>query len=83
MMAAIFAAIAHYERELIRERASAAREAAIVRGMRPGRQLKLTAKQLDVAQKMREAGEPIQTIVRTFPQASRSTRHRRTMSQDC
>ncbi len=73
LMSAVFGALAVYERELTRERAAAAREAAIARGMRPGRQPKLTAEQLDVARKMRAAGEPIQTIMATFPNVSRAT----------
>ena len=58
MMAAIFGAMAQHERELIRERASAAREAAIARGMRPGRQPKLTAEQLDGAQESERPASP-------------------------
>ncbi len=44
--------------------------------MRPGRQPKLTAEQLDAARKMRAAGESIHAIMAVFPQLSRSSVYR-------
>lgn len=76
MMAAMFAALAEYERELIRERASAARAAAIARGQRPCRKPVLTNEQVAVAQRMRKNGEDINALMATFPQASRATLYR-------
>jgi DNA invertase Pin-like site-specific DNA recombinase len=78
LQAAIFSAMAQYERELIRERAAVAREAALARGMRAGRQPVLTVEQLEVARRMRATGETVRTICATFPQASRATIYRLT-----
>lgn len=78
MMAAMFAALAEYERELIRERAAAAREAALLRGQRAGRKPVLTDEQVAVARRMRQAGEDIHSLMATFPQASRATLYRLT-----
>jgi DNA invertase Pin-like site-specific DNA recombinase len=75
MMAAIFGALAEYERTLINERAAAAREAARARGKRIGRKPALTDEQIAVARRMRESGESIGTLVSTFG-ASRATIYR-------
>lgn len=75
LMAAVFASLAQYEQELIRERAAAAREAAAARGRRSGRPRALSDEQVQLAQRMRESGETITTIGRTLG-ASRATIYR-------
>lgn len=75
MQAAIFSAMAEYERELIRERAAAAREAARVRGRHVGRPRALTPSQAETARRMREGGIDIATIARTLG-VSRATVYR-------
>jgi DNA invertase Pin-like site-specific DNA recombinase len=66
MLAGIFAALAGYERELIHERAAAAREAARLRGRHTGRPLKLSTDQIRQVRALRESGEPISDLVRSF-----------------
>jgi DNA invertase Pin-like site-specific DNA recombinase len=56
MMAAIFAAMAEYERALILERADAAREAARARGRQVGRPRSMTAQQRQKASDLLAAG---------------------------
>jgi DNA invertase Pin-like site-specific DNA recombinase len=80
MVAGIFASLAEYERTLIMERATAARQAALARGRRAGRKPVLSDEQVKIAEKMRAAGEPVRTICATFPQASRATIYRLTRS---
>ena len=53
----LFAALAEFERELIRERARAGREAARARGRLGGRPKALTPEKLAAAQAMRAQGE--------------------------
>ena len=53
----LFAALAEFERELIRERAGAGREAARVRGRLGGRPKAVTPEKLAAAQAMRAQGE--------------------------
>lgn len=60
MIAGILAALAEYERSLINERASAARDAARARGKQVGRPRVITPEQ------MRAAGESMTTICRTL-----------------
>ena len=76
MVAGIFASLAEYERTLIMERAAAARAAALARGQRAGRAPVLTDDQVAVARRMRQNGEDINTLMATFPMASRSTLYR-------
>jgi DNA invertase Pin-like site-specific DNA recombinase len=75
MVAAIFAVLAEYERELINERAAAAREAARARGKHTGRPKALTAEQVQFVSRMRQNGESIPTIMQTLG-VSRSTVYR-------
>lgn len=75
MVAAIFAALAEYERALINERATAARDAAKLRGKPLGRARALTADQAQLAIRMRESGESVPTICQTFG-VGRSTLYR-------
>jgi DNA invertase Pin-like site-specific DNA recombinase len=66
MIAGILAALAEYERSLINERASAAREAARTRGKQVGRPRVITPEQLRAARQMRAAGESMATICKTL-----------------
>lgn len=75
MVAGIFASLAEYERELINERATVAREAAQARGKQTGRPRAMTADQVALAQRMRAAGESVPTICATL-KVSRSTLYR-------
>lgn len=77
MLAGIFGSLAQYERELIRERAHAAREAASARGKRVGRKAALTPQQAATAREMRGAGMGISTIAETL-RVSRATVYRYT-----
>jgi len=75
MLAGIFAALAEYERELIHERAAAARAAARLRGRHTGRPPRLTPTQTRQVQSLRTGGESINELVRTFG-VSRATIYR-------
>ncbi len=66
MLAGIFAALAGYERELMHERAAAAREAARLRGRHTGRPPKLSKDQIRHVRALRESGETISDLVRSF-----------------
>jgi DNA invertase Pin-like site-specific DNA recombinase len=66
MLAGILAALAEYERSLINERASAARDAARARGKQVGRPRVITPEQLRAARQMRAAGESMSTICTTL-----------------
>ena len=75
MLAGIFAALAGYERELMHERAAAARQAARLRGRHTGRPPRLTAAQARQVRSLRADGEPISDLVRGFG-VSRATVYR-------
>ncbi len=75
MLAGIFAALAEYERELIHERAAAARAAARLRGRHTGRPPRLTPVQTRQVQSLRTGGESINELVHTFG-VSRATIYR-------
>lgn len=77
LQAAIFAAMAEYERDLIKERAAAAREAAAARGRQVGRPRALSASQGETARRMREGGFDITNIAKTL-NVSRATIYRYT-----
>jgi DNA invertase Pin-like site-specific DNA recombinase len=66
LQAALFSAMAQYERELIRERATAAREAAAARGRHVGRPRALTDEQVRTARTLRAAGTDVTSIARTL-----------------
>jgi len=66
MLAGIFAALAAYERELMHERAAAAREAARARGRHTGRPPRLSDAQARQVRALRAAGESIAELVRSF-----------------
>lgn len=59
MLAGIFAALAAYERELMHERAAAARAAARARGKHSGRPAKLTETKIRQVRTLRAGGESI------------------------
>lgn len=75
MMAAVFAAMAEYERDLIKERAAAARAAASARGKQTGRPRSLTDEQVQLARRMHASGENVTTIGKTLG-VSRATVYR-------
>lgn len=66
MIMTVFAGIAEFERDLIRERTSAGRVAAKRRGVRFGRPRSLTPEQRKVAEKLRREGRSIQDIADVF-----------------
>lgn len=75
MIAAIFAALAEYERVLIAERATSAREARSKRDLPVGRPRKLTPDKARQARALRASGEPIADIMATLG-VSRATLYR-------
>lgn len=75
MLAGIFAALAEYERDLMHERATAAREAARLRGRHTGRPRSLTPDQIRHVRALRADGESISDLVRSFG-VSRATVYR-------
>ncbi|MBC7965995.1 MAG: recombinase family protein [Fuerstia sp.] len=66
MIMTVFAGIAEFERDLIRERTGAGREAARQRGVRFGRPRKLNTDQAQVAVQLLAEGKPVRDIARTF-----------------
>ena len=81
MLAGIFAALAGYERELMHERAAAAREAARLRGRHTGRPPKLTQAQARQVRALRESGESISELVGSYG-VSRATIYRALRNDD-
>lgn len=75
MVAGIFASLAEYERTLITERATAAREASLRRGVRTGPKPKLDASKIDQARILRDSGQTIAQICATLG-VSRATLYR-------
>ncbi len=80
LQAHLFAAMAQYERALIKERAAAAREAAQARGRQVGRPRALTPSQAETARRMREGGFDISSIAKTL-NVSRATIYRATAQE--
>ena len=66
MIMTIFAGIAEFERDLIRERTSAGREAAQKRGVRFGRPRKLTLDQGELARRLVSEGKAVREIASVF-----------------
>jgi DNA invertase Pin-like site-specific DNA recombinase len=66
MILTVFAGIAEFERDLIRERTSAGREAAKQRGVPFGRPRKLNTDQRKVATQLLSEGKAVRDIARTF-----------------
>ena len=65
-MFSIFANIAEFERELIRERTGAGRERAMAEGVKFGRKRKLSDYQRAEAIKRRSAGETLAAIAKSY-----------------
>jgi DNA invertase Pin-like site-specific DNA recombinase len=66
MIMTVFAGIAEFERELIRERTAAGRVAAKNRGVRFGRPLKLNSEQQKLAHRLIAEGKPVSEIAKIF-----------------
>jgi DNA invertase Pin-like site-specific DNA recombinase len=66
MIMTVFAGIAEFERDLIRERTGAGREAAKRRGVRFGRPRKLNPDQAQVASQLLSEGKAVRDVARTF-----------------
>jgi len=75
VLAGIFAALAGYERELMHERAAAARAAARARGAPTGHPPRLTPVQARQVRALRAGGESINSLVESFG-VSRATVYR-------
>ena len=71
----VFAGIAEFERDLIRERTGAGRKNAMQRGVRFGRPKKLSAEKQKLALRLLEEGKSIREIAKTFD-VNRSTIYR-------
>ena len=66
MIMTVFAGIAEFERDLIRERTGAGRVAARKRGVRFGRPSKLNPEQILLAQRLLAEGKSVREVARTF-----------------
>ena len=66
MIMTVFAGIAEFERELIRERTAAGRIAARDKGVRFGRPRKLTPQQAKLAKRLLDEGKLVKEIAETF-----------------
>ncbi|MBX6311455.1 MAG: recombinase family protein [Isosphaeraceae bacterium] len=66
MVLTVFAGIAEFERELIRERTGAGRIAAKKRGVRFGRPASLNPEQKALAKRLIEEGNSARTVAKTF-----------------
>lgn len=75
MLAGIFASLAEYERELVHERAAAARTATRPRGRHTGRPPRLTPAQTRQVRALRDGGESIADLVTSYS-VSRATIYR-------
>ena len=62
----VFAGIAEFERDLIRERTSAGRVAAQKRGVRFGRPRKLNPDQAELVKRLLDEGKMVSEIAQTF-----------------
>jgi DNA invertase Pin-like site-specific DNA recombinase len=66
LMLAVLAAIAEFERDLIRERTGDGRKRAMTNGVKFGRKVKLSPFQRSEALQRRAAGEPLATIAKSY-----------------
>ena len=66
MIMTIFAGIAEFERDLIRERTGAGRADAHKRGVRFGRPRKMNEEQKHLAQRLLKEGKSVREVARTF-----------------
>lgn len=75
MIMTVFAGIAEFERDLIRERTSAGREAALSRGVKFGRPKKLSMEKKCLAMRLIDEGKSVSEVADTFD-VNRSTIYR-------
>jgi DNA invertase Pin-like site-specific DNA recombinase len=75
MIMTVFAGIAEFERDLIRERTSVGRKAAQKRGVKFGRPKKLTSEQIALIHDLLHQGRSVREIAKTF-NVDRSTVYR-------
>ncbi len=75
MVLTVFAGIAEFERALIHERTGAGRVAAKARGVRFGRPAKLSADQINLAQRLISEGRPVPEVAKIL-KVHRSTIYR-------
>lgn len=75
MIMTLFAGIAEFERDLIRERTGAGRKDAMKRGVKFGRPRKLSTEQRKLALRLVEEGQSVREIAKTFD-VDRSTIYR-------
>jgi len=80
MVLTVFAGIAEFERELIRERTGTGRIAAMKRGVRFGRPASLSTDQTELAKRLLAEGKSPKEVAKTFG-VNRSTIYRATTSQ--
>ncbi len=66
MIMTVFAGIAEFERDLIRERTGAGREAAKKRGVQFGRPRKLNPEQTQLVRRLLDEGESVRDLAETF-----------------
>ena len=66
MIMTIFAGIAEFERDLIRERTDAGREAAKKRGVQFGRPRKLNPEQAQLVRRLLDEGKSVRDLAETF-----------------
>ena len=66
MIMTIFAGIAEFERDLIRERTGAGRADAHKRGVRFGRPKKMSKDQTELARRLLKEGKSVREVARTF-----------------
>jgi DNA invertase Pin-like site-specific DNA recombinase len=81
MVLTVFAGIAEFERELIKERTSTGRIAALKRGVRFGRPSSLTAEQTALARRLLEEGNSAKEVAKTFG-VHRATIYRATANDE-
>jgi DNA invertase Pin-like site-specific DNA recombinase len=77
----VFAALAEFERDLIRERTTAGLAAARARGRRGGRPSALTGHKLQVARAMYSSGQYTVAAIATTLGVSRASIHRHLTAQ--
>jgi DNA invertase Pin-like site-specific DNA recombinase len=66
MVLTVFAGIAEFERELIRQRTSLGREAAKKRGVKFGRPAKLSAEQVALGKRLIEEGRSVREVAKVL-----------------
>ena len=66
MVLTVFAGMAEFERALIHQRTSSGRDAAMKRGVRFGRPVKLTAEQISLGQRLIDEGRSARDVAKMF-----------------